>query len=128
MYPISFMKLNSNTSSKTQFLLSNCKSLFGFWLAYSSVCWEHIDIDIYIYSGTYLLQQASSKAHSDNILSDADNWTICTDSIIFNIPECLPEYHWIHQSYIVYEHWTDTREFITRTAELWNRWIRLSSY
>jgi len=25
-----------------------------------------------------------------------------------------------------YEHWSETREFITRTIELWNRWIRLS--
>ena len=24
---------------------------------------------------------------------------------------------------IVYEHWPETREFITRTIELWNRWI-----
>ena len=29
---------------------------------------------------------------------------------------------------IVYEHWPETREFITRTVELWNRWIRLSCY
>jgi len=29
---------------------------------------------------------------------------------------------------IVYKHWTDTHEFITRTVELWNRWIRLSCY
>jgi len=27
-----------------------------------------------------------------------------------------------------YEHWPDNREFITRTIELWNRWIRLSCY
>jgi len=24
----------------------------------------------------------------------------------------------------VWEHWPDTREFITRCAELWNRWIQ----
>ena len=29
---------------------------------------------------------------------------------------------------IVYKHWPDTRELITRTVELWNRWIRLSCY
>ena len=29
---------------------------------------------------------------------------------------------------IVYEHWPETRECITRTIELWNRWIRLSCY
>jgi len=28
----------------------------------------------------------------------------------------------------VYNHWPDNREFITRTVELWNRWIRLSCY
>jgi len=28
----------------------------------------------------------------------------------------------------VYEHWPETREFITRTIELWNRWMRLSCY
>ena len=27
-----------------------------------------------------------------------------------------------------WEHWPDTLEFITRTAELWNRWIGLSCY
>jgi len=27
---------------------------------------------------------------------------------------------------IVNKHWPDSREFITRTVELWNRWIRLS--
>jgi len=31
-------------------------------------------------------------------------------------------------SCIVYEHWPETREFITQTIELWNRWIRLSCY
>jgi len=31
-------------------------------------------------------------------------------------------------AHIVYEHWPDTHEFITRTVELWNRWIRLSCY
>jgi len=30
--------------------------------------------------------------------------------------------------YIVYEHWPDTREVITQTVELWNRWVRLSCY
>ena len=29
---------------------------------------------------------------------------------------------------IVYKHWPETREFITRTVEFWNRWIRLSCY
>jgi len=29
---------------------------------------------------------------------------------------------------IVFEYWPETREFITRTFELWNRWIRLSCY
>jgi len=29
---------------------------------------------------------------------------------------------------IVYEHWPEIRAFITRTIELWNRWIRLSCY
>jgi len=29
---------------------------------------------------------------------------------------------------IVYTYWPDTREFITQTVELWNRWIRLSCY
>jgi len=29
---------------------------------------------------------------------------------------------------IVYKHWPETREFITRTVELWKRWIRLSCY
>jgi len=29
---------------------------------------------------------------------------------------------------IVNEQWPDTREFITRTVELWNRWIRLPCY
>jgi len=29
---------------------------------------------------------------------------------------------------IVYNHWSDTREFITRTVELWNRWISQSCY
>jgi len=28
----------------------------------------------------------------------------------------------------VQEHWPDTRKFITRSAEFWNRWIRLSCY
>ena len=28
----------------------------------------------------------------------------------------------------VYKHWPDTREFITQTVELWNKWIRLSCY
>jgi len=36
---------------------------------------------------------------------------------------------WVHTAllYIVYEHWPEpeTREFITQTVELWNRWIRL---
>jgi len=27
---------------------------------------------------------------------------------------------------IVYKHWPGTREFITWTVELWNRWIKLS--
>ena len=26
---------------------------------------------------------------------------------------------------IVYKHWPDTREFITQSGELWNRWIKL---
>jgi len=26
------------------------------------------------------------------------------------------------------EHWQYTREFITRTVELWNGWIRVSCY
>mgnify|MGYP007133234786 FL=1 len=30
--------------------------------------------------------------------------------------------------FIVYEHWPETHEFITRTVELWNKWIRLSCY
>jgi len=30
--------------------------------------------------------------------------------------------------YIVDEHWPDTRDFITRNIELWNRWIRQSCY
>jgi len=29
---------------------------------------------------------------------------------------------------IVYNYWPDTREFITRSVELWNGWIRLSCY
>ena len=29
---------------------------------------------------------------------------------------------------IAWEHWPDTREFITQSADLWNRWIRLSYY
>jgi len=29
---------------------------------------------------------------------------------------------------IVYEHWSETREFITQNVELWNRWIRLLCY
>ena len=29
---------------------------------------------------------------------------------------------------IIYEHWPETREFTTRTIELWNRSIRLSCY
>jgi len=29
---------------------------------------------------------------------------------------------------IVCEHWSDTREYITRSAKLWNKWIRLSCY
>jgi len=29
---------------------------------------------------------------------------------------------------IVYEHWPNNREFITRTAEFWNRWIWMSCY
>jgi len=29
---------------------------------------------------------------------------------------------------IVYEHWPETRGFITRTIELWYRWIRLLCY
>jgi len=29
---------------------------------------------------------------------------------------------------IVYKHWPAVRQFITRTVELWNRWIRLSCY
>jgi len=29
------------------------------------------------------------------------------------------------RSYIVYEHWPETCEFITQTIELWNRWIWL---
>jgi len=29
---------------------------------------------------------------------------------------------------IAYKHWPDTREFITQTVQLWNRWIRLSCY
>jgi len=29
---------------------------------------------------------------------------------------------------IAWEHWPDTREFITQTVELWNRWITLSCY
>jgi len=29
---------------------------------------------------------------------------------------------------IVNKHWPDTCEFIIRTVELWNRWIRLSCY
>ena len=35
---------------------------------------------------------------------------------------------WIYFLPSVYKHWTDTREFITWTVELWNRWIRLSCY
>jgi len=31
-------------------------------------------------------------------------------------------------SCILLEHWTDAPEFITRTVESWNRWIRLESY
>jgi len=34
----------------------------------------------------------------------------------------------IYYSIIVYEHWPATREFITWTIVLWNRWIRLSCY
>jgi len=30
--------------------------------------------------------------------------------------------------FIVYKHWPDTQEFITRTVELWNSWIWLSCY
>jgi len=30
--------------------------------------------------------------------------------------------------YIVHKHWTDSREFITRTVQLWNRCSRLSCY
>jgi len=47
--------------------------------------------------------------------------------------EGCPEY-WLYSVYrawvygIVYKHWPDTREFVTRTVELWNRWIRLSCY
>jgi len=33
-----------------------------------------------------------------------------------------------HSSKIVWELWSDTREFITRSVELWTRWIRLSCY
>jgi len=33
-----------------------------------------------------------------------------------------------HSTAIVDEHWPETREFITRSVELWNRWIRLSCY
>jgi len=29
---------------------------------------------------------------------------------------------------IVYEHWPETREFITRTFGFWNRWIWLWCY
>jgi len=29
---------------------------------------------------------------------------------------------------VVYQHWPETCEFITQTIELWDRWIRLSSY
>jgi len=28
----------------------------------------------------------------------------------------------------VYENWPETREFITQTVKLWNRWIRPSYY
>jgi len=37
--------------------------------------------------------------------------------------------HWLMFFWsIVYKHWPDTRAFITRNVELWNRWIRLSCY
>jgi len=32
------------------------------------------------------------------------------------------------EQYIVDQHWPETCEFIKRTVELWNRWIRLSWY
>jgi len=31
----------------------------------------------------------------------------------------------LHGLSIVWEHWPGTHEFITRSAELWNRWIRV---
>jgi len=34
----------------------------------------------------------------------------------------------IYKLAIVYKHWPGTREFITRTNELWNTWIRWSCY
>ena len=33
-----------------------------------------------------------------------------------------------NRSSIVYKHWPDTPEFLTRTVELWYKWIRLSCY
>jgi len=38
--------------------------------------------------------------------------------------------HWLHDCWlsIAWEHWPDTNEFNTRSAEFWNRCIRLSCY
>jgi len=42
----------------------------------------------------------------------------------FNVLIKVLQYEYV----IVYKHWPDTREFVTRIVELWNRRIRLSCY
>ena len=51
--------------------------------------------------------------------------------LIYYCPDPLPvkqTSNKIVQCLLYTRHWPDTREFITRTVELWNRWIRLLCY
>ena len=57
------------------------------------------------------------------------NWCLLSLSITltYQLYCCFSTFGLIYKR-IISEHWPETREFITRTVELWNRWIRLSCY
>ena len=59
----------------------------------------------------------------DEMWTAYDNTASIFNPTVWNLVE-----HAVKLCYLVYEHWPETHEFITRTIELWNRWIRLSFY
>ena len=112
-------------SSFLLFVLNNKHTIFYYPISLPCTFLAKLNNPVSIMQRLYLVDKVQSNGggrggftDSQNHQSWSMNWTLFREkSYIQNFPAS-----------IVYKHWPDTCEFITRTVELWNRWIRLSCY